>query len=236
MECNVQSPLKLKTPAGIILTGPSQAGKTYFLKELLNNLPCMFDTTFKTILYCYGERNAIPKDVNTHDVPFKLHEGLPTEWDETTLGIKSPALIVIDDLIQSALKQDNVETLFTNKIHHMQWTVILVTQNLFYQSKIARTVSLNANYFIFFNNFRDKAQFAHFARQIEPLHFKELVRIYNEALSKQYAHFLIDLTVSTPPALRYRSCVLPSDDACLFWTTRENLESLKNDTQTFNFS
>jgi hypothetical protein len=188
----------------------------------------MFTTSFRSILWCYGEEAAIPKDLETHGIPFRTYAGVPTEWNDEELKLEAPALIVLDDLLEIALKKDSVETLFTKKIHHMNWSVILVSQNLLYQSKTARTISLNCSYFVLFNNFRDKAQFAHFARQLEPQHHRELVKAYNEALSKSYKHFLIDLSVTTPHALRYRSCIFPTE-ACIFWSTPGNLENLKNE-------
>lgn len=227
--------LRFKTPSGILLAGPSMAGKTELLKKVFKYLPCMFDTTFKSILWCYGEENAVPKDLETHGIPFKIYEGVPSEWKEEELGLVSPALIVLDDLLEVAYNSNSIETLFTKKIHHKRWTVFLVSQNLLYQSKIARTISLNLSYLILLKNIRDKAQFAHLARQVEPQHHRALIGAYNDALAKPYGYFVLDFHVKTPDALRYRSCLFPTDSACVFWTTPDRLEQLK-DAEAFKFS
>lgn len=232
-ECT--SMLRFKTPAGVLLSGPSQSGKSEFLVKLFKYLPCMFDTTFKSILWCYGERNAVPDNLETHGIPFRAHEGVPSDWDSDELGLVAPALIILDDLLEEAYNAKNIESLFTKKIHHNKWTVFLVSQNLLYQSKTARTISLNLNYLILLKNIRDKAQFAYLARQVEPQHHKLLVKAYNEALSKPYGYFILDFHVTTPDALRYRSCLFPTDTACLFWTTPDRLEKLK-DEKAFEFA
>lgn len=237
-EVPCASLLRFKTPAGILLAGPSQSGKTSLLVRLFKHLPCMFDTTFQSILWCYGEKNAVPKDLETHGIPFRTHEGLPDDWSDgetEALGLVSPALIVLDDLLEVAYNTNSIETLFTKKIHHNKWTVILVSQNLLYQSKIARTISLNLTYMILMKNIRDKNQFLHLARQVEPTHHRGLIKAYDEALMKPYGYFVIDFHVTTPEALRYRSCLFPTDSACIFWTSQDRLEKLK-DEKAFEFA
>ena len=94
---------------------------------------------------------------------------------------------------------------FTKKRHHRDVSVILILQNLFCQGKVMRTVQLNTEYFVLFHNARDKSQFLHFARQVEPTRTSQLMEAYVDATSKPYHHFLVDLKPLTPNALRYRS-------------------------------
>ena len=58
---------------------------------------------------------------------------------------------------------------------------------------------------------RDKSQFGHLARQLEPKHSKALVDAYVDATSRPYSHLLVDLKPLTPDALRYRSNSLQLD-------------------------
>ena len=64
-----------------------------------------------------------------------------------------------------------------------------------------RNVDLNTEYVVLFRNPRDKSQFGHLARQLEPKHSKALV----DATSRPYSLILVDLKPYTPEALRYRS-------------------------------
>lgn len=228
-QCSV---LKLRTPCGIVVSGSSGSGKSTFIKKVFKHMKCLFDTEFASILWCYGEETAIPTDLETHGIPFRTYSGVPKEWNLIDLGISSPALVVMEDLIEQAYDSQSVAELFTKKIHHLNLTCIFTTQNFFYQSKFSRTISLNASYIILMRNVRDQSQFAHLARQIEPHHSRQLVKAYNEAIQEKFSYFLIDLHPQSEDALRYRTCIFPTDfpqTPCAFWTTRERLDHLKND-------
>lgn len=231
--------LKLRTPCGIVVSGSSGSGKSTFIRNVFKHMKCLFDTEFASILYCYGEESAIPHDLETHGTPFRTHAGVPKEWNLTDLGLTAPALVIIEDLIEQAYDSQAVAELFTKKIHHLNLSVIFTTQNFFYKSKFSRTISLNASYIVLMRNVRDRSQFAHLARQIEPQHSKELVKAYNEAIQNKFSYFLIDLHPQSEDALRYRTCIFPTDfphSPCAFWTTRERLDRLKNDgEQTVDF-
>jgi hypothetical protein len=72
-----------------------------------------------------------------------------------------PCLIILDDLINDAYSKC-VCDLFTKGSHHRNISVILITQNLFYQSKYCRGISLNAKYIVL-KNVRDMNQLLHLA-------------------------------------------------------------------------
>ena len=78
-----------------------------------------------------------------------------------------------------------------------------------------RNIHLNTEYVVLFRNPRDKSQFGHLARQLEPKHSKALVDAYVDAYvdatSRPYSHLLVDLKPHTPDAMRYRSNSLHLD-------------------------
>lgn len=71
-----------------------------------------------------------------------------------------------------------------------------------------RDVHLNSQYVILFQNPRDRSQFGHFARQIEPQKSGRLIEAYKDATSRPYSHLLIDMKPETPEILRYRADTL----------------------------
>ena len=92
----------------------------------------------------------------------KLHlskKGFPTE---TQLKIYSGNLVVIDELMSemSSVSSD----IFTKHVHHINMSVIYIVQNLFNGAKNHRTMSLNSNYIVSFENPCDKAQVPFLAR------------------------------------------------------------------------
>ena len=103
---------------------------------------------------------------------------------------------------------DLVAQAFTQKRHHQNVSVILIVQNLYCQGSVMRCVHLNTEYVVLFRNPRDKSQFNHFARQIEPKKIRSLLDAYVDATSKPFSHFLVDLKPHTPDNLHYRSNTL----------------------------
>ena len=67
-------------------------------------------------------------------------------------------LLVIDDLMTDAPKNEEIKDIFTVDSHHMNISVFFLVQNLFQAEKNQRTISLNINYLFLFNNPRDRFQ------------------------------------------------------------------------------
>ena len=111
--------------------------------------------------------------------------------------------MVVDDLMSECVNNNIIADAFTKKRHHRNVSVILLVQNLFCQGRIMRTVHLNTEYVVLFGNARDKGQFNHFTRHIEPLNSKRLMEAYINATSKPLSHMLVDLKPLTPNPLRY---------------------------------
>ena len=99
---------------------------------------------------------------------------------------------------------------FTRSAHHRSLTVIFIVQNLFFQSKHSRTISLNANYIVVLKAPRDAAQIGYLARQLYPTQPKFLVEAYKDCTSKPHSYMLLDLQQTTPDQLRVRSSILPN--------------------------
>ena len=73
------------------------------------------------------------------------------------------------------------------------------------QGKVMRNVHPNTEYVVLFRNTRDKSQFGHLTRQLEPNHSKALVDTYMDTTSRPYSYLLVHLKPHTPDALCYRS-------------------------------
>ena len=65
---------------------------------------------------------------------------------------------MLDDQMIDASKDKSIVNLFTRGSHHRNLSVIYIVQNLFYQEKDSRSISLNSHYLILFKNPRDKLQ------------------------------------------------------------------------------
>ena len=119
--------------------------------------------------------------------------------------------MVFDDMMIQCASSELIALAFTQKRHHQNLSAILILQNLYCLGKVMRNVHLNTECVVLFRNPRDKSQFGHLARQLEPKRSKALVDAYVDATSQPYTHLLVDLKPLTPDALRYRSNSLHMD-------------------------
>ena len=87
--------------------------------------------------------------------------------------------------------------LFTKGSHHRNLSVICLVQNLYYQGKESRTMSLNSQYLVLFNNPRDQQQITVLARQMYPGQSEKFLSPYRMATSKPFGYLLIDLKPDT---------------------------------------
>ena len=104
-----------------------------------------------------------------------------------------------------------VTDLFTKKSQHSNTSVIYLVQNLFSRNKEIRTISLNTQYMVVFNNPRDASQITNLAKQMYPGRVKFVQEAFANATSTPYWYLLVDLKQDTPEDLRLRTSILPDD-------------------------
>ena len=188
---------KFKHPFTCIVSGPSQCGKSTFCVKLINNVKRLCtEPNFRSVLWCFSESSAVPQGLPN----VRCHKGVPQIHNSTG----EPVLIILDDLLQEAYSKD-VCDLFTKGSHHRNISVILITQNLFHQSRFSRDISLNAKYIVIFKSVRDKNQFMYLARQVYPENSSSLYEQYLDATRRPHGYLLLDLSQDTDDLLRFRT-------------------------------
>lgn len=201
---------RLKTPFTLLLGGPTGSGKTTFVQKLLKYQHHVVDAVFEHIVWCYGEFQE-GYAAMARDMPHvQLHEGIPSNID-TMFDRKKNNLIILDDLMSEAGNDKRITHLFTKGSHHRNLSVILITQNIFFQGKESRTISLNAHYMVIYKNPRDRSQIVHLGKQIYPHKVKFLQEAYNDATKKAYGYLLIDLKPDTDERVRLRTEIFPGE-------------------------
>lgn len=96
-------------------------------------------------------------------------KGIPHDFDEDWFfDPKINNMIVIDHQMTETSNNKRIINLFTKGSHDRNLSVIFLTQNLYFQGKILRTLSLNAAHFILFKNPRDKLQMMTLGKQMYP--------------------------------------------------------------------
>ena len=212
-----ESLLQFKSPSSILISGPSQAGKSTLTFKILKNADGMFEKPPSKILVAYKVWQPI-YDQMEHAIPnIEFLQGLPSKSDLEMLSNQGPhSILVLDDLLIEITESVEILSLFTTYVHHFHITTIFITQNLFSSSKYMRSISLNTHYFILLKSNRDKNQYFTFARQVFASKAKFMMDAYEKSMSKPYSYLLVDLYPCTPEKYQLRTSIFPGEDTIIF--------------------
>jgi len=144
---------RIMTPAQLQLVGPSQCGKSTFLKKLLGpDGADVFDINFKQIWYASPGADTVDAAyVNElREVCDKAGKSLRTSADLPTVGRVKGAypqddvLVVLDD-VTCFKKSDSLSSLSSYGAHHCGLTVVYCLQNPFQQSRNVDLITVSRN-------------------------------------------------------------------------------------------
>ncbi len=119
-------------------------------------------------------------------------------------------MIILDDLMHSALKDPESELLFTQGCHHRRISVIFITQNLIPQGR-NRNIVLNTWFLVLMRNPRDAMQITHIGRQILPGKPKYIQEAYEDCMKDKYGYLMVDLSPHTDEQYRVRTRIFPGE-------------------------
>ena len=175
--------------------GVSGSGKSYFVMDvirhqLISNFP-------KKIFYFYKVRQPFmeewSKDRSKPRVSFI--EGLPSNELE-----EGNCLAVFDDLMLSNLK--SVAELFIYGSHHLNVTVMFLTQNLYPKDESFRLMALNAHYMVLFADIRSHRQVNTLANQLFTSEDKmRLINAFRMAINMPYGFVVLNFVKNIPREL-----------------------------------
>jgi hypothetical protein len=202
--------LCFKHPFTCMLAGPTGSGKTRLIIDILKEHKKTFYFNEKinslNVLWAYGQwqdlySNSIENTLTTYV------EGLPSE-DE--IKEYKPHVIVIDDLMSELCNNKKLTNLFTKGSHHMNISVIFLSQNIFHQGSQMRTISLNCHYILLMKNPRDEQQIKSLGGQIYPNNSNFLYEAYQDAVKlRTYGYIRVDFKQDTPVNYRVQTNIIP---------------------------
>ena len=193
--------LKFRHPFTALCVGATMCGKTQYLSKLIAHRETAIVPPVKRVIYSYKKYQPIFDGMSG----VEFVQGMNFSLDKTI-----PTLLILDD--QMLDQNDKIAYLFTVSCHHENTSVILVSQNLFFQDKTYRTACLNAQYLILFRSPRAASQIHHLARQIYVgAKAKAMVRAFENATAAPFSHIILDLKPDTPESLRLKSNILPNE-------------------------
>jgi hypothetical protein len=212
----------------ILVSGPSQCGKTYWLANVLASRETMFNPPPREIVFFYRVWQPLYEDLLAAGAVDEFVQGVPEASYAKKLGERNAgrggSIICIDDQM---LECDGaVAALFSVYSHHHEISVFYVTQNMFAKTPHWRTISLSAQGMVCFKAPRDSSSIKHLARQISPSDPNHLVEAYRHATRRPRGYLYIDLRQNCADRLRYRTNLLPQEQPMLVYcgTGREEEE------------
>jgi hypothetical protein len=190
-------------PTTIVLAGPTQCGKTYFLIRAIRE--GLFKPEPQRIVWVFSEMQSAYADLVREIPSIEFVKGFTSELYETfDSGVRN--LLILDDQMENKAahkRGDNdVTRFFTQGSHHRNLTVVYIVQNLFNQDAAMRTISLNTHYMVLFKNPRDATQIRTLGQQMYPDCKRLLVDAYRDATSQAYGYLLVNLRPNACDALR----------------------------------
>jgi len=185
----------------MLVVGPSQCGKTYFVEQLLTK-PCVNYPNKKPrrIHWFYNQWQPRYKALQSalgNEIQFT--QGLPElSEDLREINPKWNNLLVFDDLMAQATDSPILSKLFTQG-RHRNASVILLLQNMFPKGKFNTDISRNAQYMVLFRSPSDRKQIDIIAERIFAKDRPTFMEAYNKETTKPFGYILIDNQPKTSP-------------------------------------
>ena len=174
----------------------SGSGKTHFVLQVIKNK--LIHPFPSRIFYMYNVEQDFMKTWNSTDGNPKISfiKGLDFEKMDTN----EPSMLVIDDLVLQ--KNVQVAEAFILGSHHKKISLFYLTQSLFHNDNIYRTMSSNSHYMVLFHSLRNSRQLNTLARQI--FAGKDLERLknaYKRASERDRGFVVLNFSPESPKEL-----------------------------------
>ena len=177
-------PFKFICPFNAIVCGSSQSGKTHWTRQLLNNLQ-LFDTPVAQVLWCHGITTTTMPENGVTKIA-----GLPdlNQLEQLAMDGKHRLLVLDDVLMETIENKQYLPKLFTKYSHHLNMSVIVLTQSLFDVGRICR---ISAHYTVLFRNLSDQLNVSIYGRQVFSKELPYFMASFNDATARQYGWLMV---------------------------------------------
>ena len=122
---------------------------------------------------------------------------------------KGGSMIIFDDCMSDI--NTDFEHLFCNLSHHMDCSIVFLTQTLFYQNNSFRIMSKNSTYMVLMKNERDKLAISILGRQYSTGNPNFIPQAFSEATKLPYSYLFLDFCGETPSEVKVLSNIFPPE-------------------------
>jgi len=207
--------LELKHPFNMMVSGPSNCGKTVFALKLIQNLHTMCNPIPIKVFWAYIEWQPQYSILNT--LPYvQLIEGVP-DFELLKQDKHIPKLLVTDDMMCELKANENLIKLFSRGSHHWNCSCIHLVQSIFYEG--LKTPRRNATYMVLFRSPSDTLQVHTYGRHIFPSKPKYFQESYEDSTSKAHGYLFLNLHQQANDKYKLYTQIFP-DETTYVYTTK----------------
>ena len=178
----------------MLVVGPSQCGKTYFVQQLLTKKCIEFPEKKPSQVYWFYNQWQSRYDEIKQVLKKKIQfaQGLPElSEDLHEINPELNNILVFDDLMAQAADSPVLSRLFTQG-RHRNASVILLLQNMFPKGKFNTDISRNALYKVLFRSLGDRKQIDIMAEQTFAKDRTNFMKAYTRETEKPFGYIILD--------------------------------------------
>ena len=207
--------LSFRHPTTILIAGPTQAGKSFFFNQVLEQQ--LIQPSPSRIIYVYGHSHPDLANLKRLYESVEFVQGIKNFLPLlSTIDPSERNLVVLDDQMVEAGKLEEISDLFTKGSHHQNITAVYIVQNVFDKGKVHRTISLNSQYIILFKNPRDQGHVRSLAQQVYPNQVKYFISAFQDATEQNHGYLVLDLHPETPDQVRLRTKIFQNEEMVIY--------------------
>lgn len=199
-------------PFSMIVTGASMSGKTEFVCQLLRERQNLINQPIKSIVWCYGqETRNLSRLQREFGDSIKLIKGLPGNITDILKKEASKGVILIlDDLVDTALCSKQIFDLFVKGVHHLNVSVVCVLQDFYASGSYRVTMVRNTNYLVVFPSPIDQSLIDLIGRKVLPKQQKTFNDMFQHGTKTPYGYIFISGHPLSDRKLRFRTNIFGS--------------------------
>ena len=206
--------IAFKSPSNIIISGPSQSGKTQLAFNLLKYKHEMFEDPPQSVLFFYSEWASKFDEMEKNKMVSEFHQNIPSIDDLKILlsnySHGDHKICIFDDLLHQI--NATVSNAFTVIGSKTKTTFVFLSQAQFHNNEHYKLMSQNAHALFICKSIRDKSHIISLAKQFSPYDNKLLVQAYSKATNNTpYSYLFIDCHQKSVDALRLRTSIFPHE-------------------------
>ena len=180
----------------LLVVGPTQSGKTYFVQQILENNRIAYEEQKSIRIFWYYNQwqECYEKLKKSLGKSIRFKRGVPELTGE--INARYNNIIIVDDLMAEATDSHVVSRLFTQG-RHRNASVILLLQNMFPKGKYNTDISRNAQYLALFRSPSDRKQIGIIGERMFDKNRVHFMNAYYKETEKPFGYLLVDVLFYT---------------------------------------